>query len=215
MVALLEREKSKKGQHVDTSLLQAQIFMLDFQAARWLIANEVPKQAGNDHPTSIPTGVFKTTDGHINIATTGGAIWRRFCQALGAEAFMQRPEYQDAKSRSQNRKALNAEIDTYTQHKSSGEWIDIMNKAGVPCGPIYSIDQVFADPQVKHLGIARSVKKKDGSTLNVVGQPVGLSRTKSRIAAPPPALGEHTNEVLKEFGFSAKDIAALRKARAV
>jgi crotonobetainyl-CoA:carnitine CoA-transferase CaiB-like acyl-CoA transferase len=214
-VALLEREKSKKGQHVDTSLLQAQIFMLDFQAARWLINQEVPKQAGNDHPTSIPTGVFKTTDGHINIATTGGAIWRRFCQALGAEALMQRPEYQDAKSRSQHRKALNAEIDNYTQHRSSAEWIEIMNNAGVPCGPIYSIDQVFADPQVRHLGMAQSVKKKDGSALRVVGQPVGLSRTKSKIAAPPPALGEHTNEVLKEFGFSAKDIAALRKAHAV
>jgi len=215
MVALLEREKSKKGQHVETSLLQAQIFMLDFQAARWLIAKEVPKQAGNDHPTSIPTGVFKTTDGHINIATTGGAIWERFCRALGAEAMIKKPEYQSSKARSENRKALNAEIDIYTAKKSSAEWIDIFNKAGVPCGPIYSIDQVFADPQVKHLGIAQSVRKKDKSTLNVVAQPVLLSRTKSRIAAPPPELGQHTNEVLKEFGFSAKQIAALRKANAI
>ena len=215
MVALLEREKSKKGQHVETSLLQAQIFMLDFQAARWLIAKEVPKQAGNDHPTSIPTGVFKTTDGHINIATTGGAIWERFCRALGAEAMIKKPEYQNSKARSENRKALNAEIDIYTAKKSSAEWIDIFNKAGVPCGPIYSIDQVFADPQVKHLGIAQTVRKKDKSTLNVVAQPVLLSRTKSRIAAPPPELGQHTNEVLKEFGFSAKQIAALRKANAI
>ena len=215
MVALLEREKSKKGQHVETSLLQAQIFMLDFQAARWLIAKEVPKQAGNDHPTSIPTGVFKTTDGHINIATTGGAIWERFCRALGAEAMIKKPEYQSSKARSENRKTLNAEIDIYTAKKSSAEWIDIFNKAGVPCGPIYSIDQVFADPQVKHLGIAQSVRKKDKSTLNVVAQPVLLSRTKSRIAAPPPELGQHTNEVLKEFGFSAKQIAALRKANAI
>ncbi len=114
LVALLEREKSKKGQHISTSLLQAQIFMLDFQAARWLIANEVAKQAGNDHPTSIPTGVFKTTDGHINIATTGGAIWQRFCKALGGEAMLSKPEYQSSKSRSDNRKALNAEIGTYT-----------------------------------------------------------------------------------------------------
>ena len=215
MVALLEREKSKKGQHVETSLLQAQIFMLDFQAARWLIAKEVPKQAGNDHPTSIPTGVFKTTDGHINIATTGGAIWERFCRALGAEAMIKKPEYQSSKARSENRKALNAEIDIYTAKKSSAEWIDIFNKAGVPCGPIYSIDQVFADPQVKHLGIAQTVRKKDKSTLNVVAQPVLLSRTKSRIAAPPPELGQHTNEVLKEFGFSTKQIAALRKANAI
>ena len=215
LVALLEREKSKKGQHIETSLLQAQIFMLDFQAARWLIAKEVPKQAGNDHPTSIPTGVFKTTDGHINIATTGGAIWERFCRTLGAAALMQNPDYQSAKARSANRKALNAEIGTHTEKKSSAEWIDIFNKAGVPCGPIYNIDQVFADPQVCHLGIAQSVKKKDKSTLNVVGQPVVLSRTRSRIAAPPPALGEHTNEVLKEFGFSAKEIAALRSSNAI
>ena len=215
MVALLEREKSKKGQHVETSLLQAQIFMLDFQAARWLITKEVPQQAGNDHPTSIPTGVFKTTDGHINIATTGGAIWERFCRALGAEAMIKKPEYQSSKARSQNRKALNAEIGIYTAKKSSAEWIDIFNTAGVPCGPIYSIDQVFADPQVKHLGIAQTVKKQDKSILNVVGQPVSLSRTKSRIAAPPPELGQHTNEVLKEFGFSAKDIVALRKANAI
>src|SRR6185503_19910873 len=180
LTALLERETSKKGQHISTSLLQAQIFMLDFQAARWLIAKEVPKQAGNDHPTSIPTGVFKTTDGHINIATTGGAIWERFCKAIDAPAMLNNPDYSSAKLRSQHRKKLNDEIGTYTQHKSSAEWIDIFNKAGVPAGPINNIDQVFADPQVKHLGIAQSIKRKDGSTLHVVGQPVNLSRTNSK-----------------------------------
>jgi len=214
-MALFDRTRTGKGRWVHTSLLESQIFMLDFQAARWLINKEVPKQAGNDHPTSIPTGVFKTTDGYINIATTGGAIWRRFCNALGAEALINKPEYESAKARSDNRKALNAEVDTYTQHKSSAEWIDLFNKAGVPCGPIYNIDQVFADPQVKHLGIAQSVKKKDKSTLNVVGQPFVMSRTKSKIAAPPPELGQHTNEVLKEFGFKPKEIAALRKANAL
>ena len=215
LVALLEREKSKKGQHVATSLLQAQIFMLDFQASRWLVSKEVAQQAGNDHPTSIPTGVFKTTDGHINIATTGGAIWQRFCRALGAEGMLQHPDYATAKARSANRKTLNAEIGSYTQRKSSAEWIDIFNRAGVPCGPIYSIDQVFADPHVKHLGIAQIVKKKDKTELTLVGQPVVLSRTKSRLVAPPPGLGEHTDEVLKEFGFSAKEINALRQANAI
>jgi crotonobetainyl-CoA:carnitine CoA-transferase CaiB-like acyl-CoA transferase len=215
LTALLEREKSKKGQHIQTSLLQAQIFMLDFQAARWLIANEVPKQAGNDHPTSIPTGVFKTADGYINIATTGSVIWERLCHTLGAESMLKNPDFQTSKLRSQNRKAVNAEIDTYTVKKTSTQWIDILNKAGVPCGPIYSIDQVFADPQVKHLGIVQSVRKKDKSTMNVVGQPIIMSRTKSKIAAPPPELGQHTSELLKEFGFSAKEIAALHKSGAV
>ncbi len=215
LVALLEREKSKKGQHIETSLLQAQIFMLDFQAARWLIAKEVPQQAGNDHPTSIPTGVFKTLDGHINIAASGGAMWDRFCRALGAETMLRKPEYQTGKARSQNRKELNAEINTYTARKSSAEWIEIFNQAGVPCGPIYSIDQMFSDPQVKHLGIAQPMKRMDGNTLPVVGQPVTLSRTRSRIALPTPSLGEHTSEVLKEFGFSIKEIAVLRKANAI
>jgi crotonobetainyl-CoA:carnitine CoA-transferase CaiB-like acyl-CoA transferase len=214
LVALLERETSRKGQHVATSLLQAQIFMLDFQGARWLIDGEVPKQAGNNHPTSIPTGVFKTADGHINIATTGGRIWERFCAALEAPDFMQRPEYATSASRSQNRDRLNEEIGQYTVKRTSADWVERFNTIGVPCGPIYSIDQVYADPQVKHLGMAQSVKKKD-RVMRMAGQPVSLSRTPSKLVAPPPDIGQHTNAILKEFGFSAKEIAALRKAGAV
>src|SRR6476646_2532397 len=215
LVALLEREKSKQGQHVTTSLLQAQIFMLDFQGARWLIEGDVPKQAGNNHPTSIPTGVFKTADGHINIASTGSKIWARFCAAADASELLQRPEYQTAAERSKNRDALNADIERYTVKQTSAEWIERLNKAGVPCGPSYSVDQVYADPQVEHLGIAQAVKTRDKSKLRMAGQPMSLSRTPSRLVARPPKLGEHTDAVLKEFGFSAKDIAALRKANAV
>jgi crotonobetainyl-CoA:carnitine CoA-transferase CaiB-like acyl-CoA transferase len=214
LVALLEREKSKKGQHVTTSLLQAQIFMLDFQGARWLINGEVPKQAGNDHPTSIPTGVFQTADGHINVATTGQRIWERFCTALEAPELLQKPEYQSGAARSQNRQGLNAEINRHTVKRTSAEWVERFNQAGVPCGPIYSIDQVYADPQVIHLGMAQSVKKK-GKTLRMAGQPVSLSRTPSRIVAPPPDMGEQTDAILKEFGFKAAEIAALRSANAV
>jgi formyl-CoA transferase len=215
LVALLEREQSGEGQWVQTSLLQAQIFMLDFQAARWLIGGEVPKQAGNNHPTSIPTGVFKTSDGHINIATTGGATWERLCRAIGGETLLQNPDYASADVRLKNRDALNAEIDRLLAGKTSAAWIDILNKAGVPCGPIYSIDQMFGDPQVKHLAVAQEVAKRGGGTLTVVGQPFSLSRTPSRMAAPPPDIGEHTDEVLREFGFETEEIAALRRAKAV
>jgi crotonobetainyl-CoA:carnitine CoA-transferase CaiB-like acyl-CoA transferase len=212
LTALLEREKSGKGQHIETSLLQAQIFMLDFQAARYLVKGEVAKQAGNNHPTSIPTGVFKTADGHINIASTGQKIWERFCKAIEAPDMLANPDYANGASRSKNRDALNAEIDRHTVKRSSAEWIDRLNQAGVPSGPIYSIDQMFADPQVKHVRMAQPVRK---SKLTLVGQPFTLSRTPSRLDAPPPELGQHTGAVLKQLGYSAKQIAALRKANAI
>jgi crotonobetainyl-CoA:carnitine CoA-transferase CaiB-like acyl-CoA transferase len=215
LTALLERDASGKGQQIETSLLQAQIFMLDFQAARWLVKGEVAKQAGNNHPTSIPTGVFKTCDGHINIATAGQKIWERFCHALGAPELIARPEYANGANRSKNRDAINAEINQLTVKRSSGDWVERFNKAGVPCGPIYTIDQMFADAQVKHLGVAQPIKTKDKSNLTLVGQPMSLSRTPSKLVAPPPGLGQHTDAVLKEFGFSTKQIAALRQARAI
>jgi formyl-CoA transferase len=215
MVALLEREQSGEGQWVQTSLLQAQIFMLDFQAARWLIKHEVPGQAGNNHPTSIPTGVFTTADGYINVACAGQKIWERFCQAVDAQPLADSPDYKTAAARLKNRDALNAEIDKIMSHRTSADWVDALNEAGVPCGPIYSIDQVFADPQVEHLGIAQSVAKPDGETLTVVGQPVALSRTPSRIVVAPPEIGQHTDEVLKEFGYADAEIAALKQANAV
>ncbi|MBI3435855.1 MAG: CoA transferase [Proteobacteria bacterium] len=215
LVALLERERSRKGQHITTSLLEAQIFMLDFQAARWLMRGEVARQAGNNHPTSIPTGVFRTADGHINIATTGQKIWERFCVTLGARDLVGRPQYQTAAARSQNRDALSAEIDALTVKHTSADWVERFNAAGVPCGPIYAIDAMFGDAQVKHVGIARSVRRKDRSTLTMLGQPVSLSRTPSRLAAPPPALGEHSRAVLREFGFKPTEITALRKANAI
>jgi formyl-CoA transferase len=215
MVSLMEREQSGKGQEVTTSLLQAQIFMLDFQASRWLNAQEVPPQAGNNHPTSIPTGVFKTSDGHINIAAVGGAMWEKFCREIGAEALMNHPDYSTAAQRLKNRDALNAAIDGYLADRTSAEWIERLNAAGVPCGPIYTIDKMFDDPQVEHLGIVEEIEAGSRGTLRVVGQPVALSRTPSALVAPPPERGEHTDEVLREFGFSPAEIAGLREAKVI
>ncbi len=215
LTALLEREVSGKGQWVQTSLLQAQIFMLDFQAARWLMEKEVASQAGNNHPTSIPTGVFRTSDGYINIATTGGRIWERCAQAIGAPELYSHPDYATAPARSKNRDALNAEIERRTMTKSTETWVKELNEAGVPCGPIYAIDQMFEDAQVKHLGIAQDVPNAENRHIRLVGQPVTLSRTSSRMVARPPEFGEQTDEVLKEFGFGADEIAGLRAARVV
>lgn len=215
LTALLEREVSGEGQWVQSSLLQAQIFMLDFQAARWLMEKDVAKQAGNNHPTSIPTGVFKTSDGYINIASAGGRIWERFAQTLDALEWLTDPSYATATARSKNRDALNVEINKRTQMKSSEHWVRELNAAGVPCGPIYSIDQVFADPQVEHLGMAQDVPNEEGRHIRLVGQPVKLSRTPSRMAARPPEFGEQTQEVLAEFGFGADEIAKLKERKVV
>ncbi|MCH7957625.1 MAG: CoA transferase [Proteobacteria bacterium] len=211
LVALLEREVSGEGQWVQTSLLQAQIAMLDFQAARWLIDGEVPPQAGNNHPTSIPTGVFETADGHINIAASGDAIWRRLCTALGAEELAQAPEYATGKARRENRDALNARLQEFVSTRTSAEWIDLLNAAGVPCGPIYTIDQVFADPQVRHLGMAAPLEHPRLGAIKVVGQAVAMSRARFSVRRPTPERGQHTDEVLRELGMDAAEIADLRE----
>ena len=215
LTALLERETSGEGQWVQTSLLQAQIFMLDFQAARWLMEKEVAKQAGNNHPTSIPTGVFRTSDGFINIATTGGRIWERCAQAIGAPELIADPEYSTAPARSKNRDALNQKISALTEKSSTETWVTQLNAAGVPCGPIYSINQMFEDAQVQHLGIAQDVPNEQDRHIRLVGQPVTLSRTPSRMAARPPEFGEHTEEVLLEFGFGPEELAELRRTKVV
>ena len=214
MVALLERERSGEGQYVESSLLAAQIFMLDFQAARWLIDKVVPGQAGNNHPTSIPTGVYKTKDGQINIATTGSPTWTRFCKAIGAEHFLQNPNYASNALRVQNRDAMNADIESVLASNTSAYWIERLNEQGVAAGPIYAIDEMFADPQVQHIGVATEMKTPDRGTLQVIRQAVSLSRTPSKIVMHTPERGEHTDEVLAEFGFSADEIAALKQAGA-
>jgi crotonobetainyl-CoA:carnitine CoA-transferase CaiB-like acyl-CoA transferase len=212
LVALLAREETGQGQWVQTSLLQAQIAILDFQATRWLMDGEVPKQAGNNHPTSIPTGVFETADGHINLAVTGQVIWERFCRAAGAEHLIAHPDYSTAALRSKNRDALGREINAVMRQADSATWIERFNKAGVPCGPINSIDKVFSDPQVEHLGIAQSVASEAlGRTIALVGQPVTLSDTPSAIRLAPPERGEHSEEILTEFGYGAGDIERFRR----
>ncbi len=211
LLALLERERSGKGQWISTSLLQAQIFMLDFQAARWLVDGDVPKQAGNNHPTSIPTGVFETKDGHINIACAGSIMWDRLKAVLNDDSF-EDPDFEDGAQRSKNRDRLNELINTHTRKLTSTEWIEKLNTAGIPCGEINSIDKAFESPQVKHLHLAQDVVSQERGPIQLVGQPVTLSRTDSSIRVSPPLLGQHTDEILEWLGFDSKAIADMRGA---
>ena len=215
LIALLEREQSGEGQWVQSSLLGAQIAMLDFQAARWTIGHEVPGQAGNNHPTSIPTGVFATSDGHINIAAAGDDIYRRCCKALDAPQLATDPDYATGAARSKNRDKLNAAIEAITRSRTSADWIERLNAAGVPCGPIYRMNEVFADPQVKHLGITRTVPHKVLGSVEVIGQAIELSRTPWSVRSATPEAGEHTDAILGELGYGAAEIETLRGKKVV
>ena len=212
MIALLDREVTGEGQWVHTSLLEAMIQMMDFQAARYLIKGEVPKQAGNDHPTGIPTGVFPTSDGHINIAAASQVLFERLCNSIGAEALFEDPDYKTPDLRSENRKTLCEKIGEHTKTKPSQEWIDILNEAGVPSRPIYSVDQVFDDPQVKHLEMARPADHAILGEINLVGQAINMTRTPEpgRFRSATAELGEHTEEILAEIGYGANRITELK-----
>ncbi len=180
------------------------------KVARWLLAGEVPEQAGNNHPTAIPTGVFATADGHINIAASGPELFARFCKAINGEHLASNPAYANGRARLKNRDQLNVAIETITRTKSSAEWIELLNRAGVPCGPIYKVNEVFADPQVRHIGIARPIEHPQIGHQELVGQAVELSRTPWALRTPTPEKGEHTEAVLAELGYDPAAIARLK-----
>jgi len=215
LIALLEREVSGEGQWVQSSLLASQIAMLDFQAARWLLDREVAPQAGNNHPTSIPTGVFKTSDGYINIAAAGEDMFQRLCKTMGAEHLATDPAYATAKGRLQNRDRLNAALEEITVHRTSAEWIDLLNVGGVPSGPIYTIDKMFDDPQVKHIRMNEPIEHPTLGHQEVVGQAVTLSRTPWQLRSPTPERGEHSAPILRELGYSDAQIEEMKAAKTI
>ena len=211
-VALLEREQSGKGQWLHTSLLEAMIYMMDFQTSRWTVDHEIPGQAGNFHPTSIPTGVYKTKDGHINIAVFGGKIWERFAEAMGAPEWVTDERSKSKSNRSVHRDWLNAEIEKRLKEDTSDHWIEKLNAAGVACGRINNIREAFEEPQVQHLGILKKVTSPHLGEQVLMGQPVTLTRTPSTIARAAPRRGEHTEEVLGEIGYAAEELARMKTA---
>ena len=215
LIALQERNRSGKGQWVQSSLLSAMVTMMDFQAARWLVEGEVPAQAGNDHPTSMPTSVYPTEDGFVNVAASGNPIFGRMCEAFGDPALASHPDYATAKLRSKNRVALNDAIARHSRRYTSAALIELLADAGVPCGPIYKMDLVFADPQVQHLGMAVPVPQPEGGELKLVSPAIVLSRTPARMKRTIGPAGEHNEAILRELGYSEAEISGLRAAKVI
>lgn len=212
MAALLEREVSGEGQWVQTSLLESQIAMLDFQAAQWLIDHKVPRSTGNEHPLTVPTGVFETSDGYLNLAAIGQTMWKRLCEALGVPELVQEPGFGSDPERVQNRARVNAAIGAAFKTRSTADWTERLLKAGVPCGPIYSVDHMFEDPQVRHLGIARPMHHPELGDIEVVGLPMQFSRYPRNEGPlePAPHQGDQTDDILAGLGYSPEKIADLR-----
>jgi formyl-CoA transferase len=211
MMALFDRERTGEGRWVTTSLLEAQVFMLDFQASRWLMEGEVAGQAGNDHPTGIPTGVFPTSDGHINIAASSSRVFTRFCEAIGRPDWLQNPDWKTQGGRSTNRRAINAAISEITVTQPSNHWIELFEANGIPCGPINTIDQVFADPQVKHLGMATKMQSPYVGEKEIVASAINISGFSKAVRSYTPNAGEHSDEILKSVGYTDAELNDMRQ----
>lgn len=211
LTALLEREESGRGQWLHASLLHTQIAMMDFQAARFLNEGDVPVQAGNDHPTSSPMGLFETSDGHVNLGASGEGNWKRFCDALDMPQWSGDPEFATEKLRVKNRDRLNREIQQRFAERPVAYWVEMLNAAGVPCGPVYTVPQMFDDVQIRHLKVADTMRTPDGIERHYITQPVRLARTPGTLARSAPGWGEHTDELLAEAGYDDDAIARLHE----
>ena len=211
MTALYERERSGRGQWVQSSLLQSGLGLMDFQAARFLVEGEVPGQVGNDHPTGMPTSAYATSDGHVNLGAAGEAMWIKVCEVIGRPALATDPRFAQGPDRSLNRQALNAELGAAFRTRTSAEWIELLNAAGVPCGPIYSMDQVFSDPQVVATGMAATVQHETRGPIRVLAPTATLSRTPGKLERSLVSVGQDTDDVLGELGYSADDIARMKR----
>jgi crotonobetainyl-CoA:carnitine CoA-transferase CaiB-like acyl-CoA transferase len=214
LTALLERERSGQGQWVQTSLLESQTFMLDLQAVRYLVDGVVPKQVGNEHPSGVPTNVYKTTDGYVNVAPIP-SMWPRLCKALGREEWIDHPDFATREVRRKRRKEVNDAIANIIAEMDSATLLAKLDAAEVPGGPIYTIDQAYNDPQARHLQLTQNVTAHDGKEMQLPRQPITLSRTGSVLTLRTPEFAEHTNEILQEFGFSEAEIAAFRESGSI
>jgi formyl-CoA transferase len=211
LVALHERERTGEGRWVTTSLLEAMIAMLDFQAVRWTVDGEVPSQEGNHHPTQIPMGCFRSADGYLNVAGPSGRLWHRLCAVLGHGELTSDPRFSSAAKRSEHRDSLNAVLSQSLATKTTAEWVELLNEAGVPAGPVLRIDEVFADPGVEHLSMTEPVEHPELGELALIRNAVRMTGVPAALRRPAPGAGEQRTEILTELGLSESEIDELAR----
>lgn len=215
LVALLEREQSGKGQWVQSNLLQSMIGLCDFQAARYLVDQDIPPQAGNDHPFSTPMGVYQSKDGYFNLGASGNGQYHALCDILGREDLRNQAEFQTLRGRTNQREYLNAQLNQEFAKQTTAYWIEKLNAQGVPCGPIYNMAEVFADPQVKHLEVAVPVVHPELGAIELVATPIKLSRTPATVSFTLHPRGSDNVEVLQSIGYSLTDIKQLEEKKVI
>jgi crotonobetainyl-CoA:carnitine CoA-transferase CaiB-like acyl-CoA transferase len=215
LVALHDRDRTGTGCWVQTSLLESMIAMMDFQAARWTVDQEIPAPAGNHHPTSVPMGCFASADGYVNVAGAGGRLLDSLCEAIGLPGVPRDPRFDSAAKRSANRTELNALIAGRLRTRTTAEWVEALNQAGVPCGPVYRMDEVFADPQVEHLAMTAPVDHPVLGRLDILRNAVRMSGTPGTVRSASPDAGAHTREVLTQLGYPPAEIDQLRAQGAI
>jgi len=215
LVALHERERTGRGRYVHTSLLESMIGMLDFQAARYTVARETPPQAGNHHPTLGPMGLYETSDGHLNLAAPWGRLWKKLCEVIGRTDLVDDPRFTNATDRAKNRETLEVEINQALRSRTTQEWVERLNEVAIPAGAVNDVAQTFADPQVKHLGVAAPVTHPKLGEIEILRNATHLEGVSDDIRSPAPDAGEHTDEILRQFGLADVEIDALRAGEIV
>lgn len=215
LAALYVREHTGRGQYLDLSLVESQAWWSVIQAAAYLLCGHPPRKLGNDHQSIVPYGTFKAQDGYLIIACASEALWQRLCEVLEMPELRDDPRFAINRERVVRRDEMRDEIERRLAARPAAEWLARLREAGIPCGPIYDIPEMLADPHMVARGFVVEQPHPIVGTLRTLACPLHLSDTPATYRRYPPLLGEHTDEVLGELGYSAEDVAKLREEGAV
>ncbi|MFW6074078.1 MAG: CaiB/BaiF CoA transferase family protein [Chloroflexota bacterium] len=210
LAALYVREKTKRGQRVDVSLLGAGVSWLTYHVTAYFASGEVPERLGSNHASVAPYGAYPTNDGYLVLAVATDALWERLCRAIGAEYLLEDERFTSNPDRTRHRNQLDELLEPIFARRSTDEWTRLLSQAGVPSGPVNTIDEVVTMPQVEHDSLVVSIPRDDIPDFRMAGPAISLSDTRATVRRPPPKLGEHTAEVLRELGIESSQAESVR-----